>query len=139
MLPPAAEELVPIPFGSFRCWMDGTVPALIDLPDFFWPMKAYTAARWAAGSVPLWNPLSGCGEPWLAQLQTGVFYPGDFAFFLPWPHGPLAAILLHLVVASAGADAQASQRTPEPGGAVEHGAKGGAPERARAPAAPGAG
>jgi Bacterial membrane protein YfhO len=85
-----------------RCWIDGAVPALIDLPDFFWPMKAYTAARWAAGSVPLWNPLSGCGEPWLAQLQTGVFYPGDLAFFLPWPHGPLAAILLHLVVASVG-------------------------------------
>ena len=39
--------------------LTGGVPARGDLPDFFWPMKAYTAERWAAGAVPLWNPLSG--------------------------------------------------------------------------------
>jgi hypothetical protein len=78
------------------------VPARGDLPDFFWPMKAYTVERWHAGSPPLWNPLSGCGEPWLAQLQTGVFYPGEAAFLLRWPFGPPAAIALHLVIAAAG-------------------------------------
>lgn len=80
----------------------GLVPARGDLADFFWPMKAYTAARWAAGSLPLWNPLSGCGEPWLAQLQTGVFYPGDLPFRLGGAAGPLLALALHLAVASAG-------------------------------------
>jgi hypothetical protein len=80
----------------------GLVPARGDLADFFWPMKAYTAARWAAGSLPLWNPLSGCGEPWLAQLQTGVFNPGDLPFLLGGAAGPLLAITLHLVVAAAG-------------------------------------
>ena len=45
------------------CALSGGVPARGDLADFFWPMKAYTAARWPSG-VPLWNPLSGCGEPW---------------------------------------------------------------------------
>ena len=64
-------------------------------------MKAYTAARWLSG-VPLWNPLSGCGEPWLAQLQTGVFYPGDLPFFLPGAWGPLLGIALHLAIASSG-------------------------------------
>jgi hypothetical protein len=78
------------------------VPARGDLPDFFWPMKGYTAERWKAGSPPLWNPLSGCGEPWLAQLQTGVFYPVDAPFILPWPVGPQAAIALHLLIAAAG-------------------------------------
>jgi len=78
------------------------VPARGDLPDFFWPMKSYTAQRWLAGTPPLWNPLSGCGEPWLAQLQTGVFYPGDAPFFLPWPYGPLVGIALHLMLAAAG-------------------------------------
>ena len=68
----------------------GLVPARGDLADFFWPMKAYTAARWAAGGLPLWNPLSGCGEPWLAQLQTGVLYPGDLPFLLGGAAGPLA-------------------------------------------------
>jgi hypothetical protein len=80
----------------------GLVPARGDLADFFWPMKAYTAARWAAGSLPLWNPLSGCGEPWLAQLQTGVLYPGDAPFLFGGAAGPLLAIALHLAVAAAG-------------------------------------
>ena len=80
----------------------GLVPARGDLADFFWPMKAYTAARWAAGGLPLWNPLSGCGEPWLAQLQTGVLYPGDLPFLLGGAAGPLAALALHLGIAAAG-------------------------------------
>ncbi len=80
----------------------GLVPARGDLADFFWPMKAYTAARWAAGGLPLWNPLSGCGEPWLAQLQSGVLYPGDLPFLLGGAAGPLLAIALHLAVAAAG-------------------------------------
>ncbi len=80
----------------------GLVPARGDLADFFWPMKAYTAARWAAGQLALWNPLSGCGEPWLAQLQTGVFYPGDLPFLLRGAVGPLLAIALHVAIAAAG-------------------------------------
>jgi hypothetical protein len=91
-------------FASFLlvpCALSGGVPARGDLADFFWPMKAYTAARWHSG-VPLWNPLSGCGEPWLAQLQTGVFYPGDLPFLLPGAWGPLLGIALHLAIASSG-------------------------------------
>lgn len=78
------------------------VPARGDLADFFWPMKAYTAERWRAGAPPLWNPLSGLGEPWLARIQTGVFYPGDAPFLLPWPLGPHVAIALHMVIAATG-------------------------------------
>jgi Bacterial membrane protein YfhO len=84
------------------CLTGSRVPARGDLTPFFWPMKAYTAARWTSGELPLWNPLSGCGEPWLAQLQTGVLYPGDLPFLLPWPFGPTAGISLHLAVAAAG-------------------------------------
>src|SRR5512141_840698 len=75
-------------------FLSRSVPSRLDLADFFWPMKAYTAARWRAGSVPLWNPLSACGEPWLAQLQTGVLYPPDAIFLvLPWPWCAWIAIL----------------------------------------------
>ncbi|MDL2719133.1 MAG: hypothetical protein PT977_15430, partial [Acidobacteriota bacterium] len=81
--------------------LSGGVPARGDLADFFWPMKSYTAFRWATG-LPLWNPLSGCGEPWLAQLQSGVFYPGDLPFLLPGALGPLLGIALHLAIASSG-------------------------------------
>jgi len=81
----------------------GSVPARGDLADFFWPMKAYTAERWAAGGVPLWNPLSGCGEPWLAQLQSGALYPGDLPFLLGWREGAFLGIALHLALAASGA------------------------------------
>ncbi len=83
------------------CAFSGGVPARGDLADFFWPMKTYTAARWASG-VPLWNPLSGCGEPWLAQLQSGVFNPGDLPFLLTGAWGPLLGIALHIMIASSG-------------------------------------
>lgn len=86
----------------FPMLLASRVPARGDLADFFWPMKAYTAERWHAGTPPLWNPLSGLGEPWLAQLQTGVFYPGDAPFLLPWPLGPHVAIAMHLVIAATG-------------------------------------
>ncbi|MFN7986058.1 MAG: YfhO family protein [Thermoanaerobaculia bacterium] len=81
----------------------GNVPARGDLADFFWPMKAYTAERWTAGAPPLWNPLSGGGEPWLAQLQSGVLYPGDLPFLLGWERGAFLGIALHLALAAAGA------------------------------------
>ena len=82
--------------------VSGGLPSRGDLPDFFWPMKAYTASRWRSGAPPLWNPLSGCGEPWLAQLQSGVLNPLDAVFLLPWPYGPTASIALHLAVAASG-------------------------------------
>lgn len=83
--------------------LSGGVPARGDLADFFWPMKAYTAERWAAGGLPLWNPLSGCGEPWLAQLQSGALYPGDLPFLVGWREGAFLGIALHLALAAAGA------------------------------------
>lgn len=80
----------------------GGIPARGDLPDFFWPMKAYTAERWSAHEIPLWNALSGGGEPWLAQLQSGALYPGDLPFLLGWQRGALLGIALHLALAAAG-------------------------------------
>lgn len=56
-----------------------------DQGDFFYPLKLYTMDRIRAGEIPLWNPLSGTGEPWLANLQSGVFYPPSFLFLLPSP------------------------------------------------------
>jgi hypothetical protein len=96
----------------------GLVPARGDLADFFWPMKAYTAARWAAGGVALWNPLSGCGEPWLAQLQTGVFYPFDAPFLLGRLAGPLVALALHLAIAASGMAAWLSDLRTSRAGAL---------------------
>ncbi|HEV2063063.1 MAG TPA: YfhO family protein, partial [Thermoanaerobaculia bacterium] len=76
-------------------------PAFRDQGDFFFPAKLYTADRLDAGDVPLWNPLSGAGEPWLANAQSGVFYPPTLFFLLPSP--ALAAALFLLVHFAIGA------------------------------------
>ncbi|HEY6065745.1 MAG TPA: hypothetical protein VIY96_06285 [Thermoanaerobaculia bacterium] len=60
-------------------------PSYRDQGDFFYPLKLYTADRMRAGEIPLWNPLSGAGEPWLANGQSGVFYPPTLLFLIPWP------------------------------------------------------
>jgi hypothetical protein len=78
-------------------------PSFRDQGDFFFPLKLYTAQRLLAGEIPLWNPLSGTGEPWLANGQSGVFYPPNAFFLLPSP--ALAAglfLFFHFAVCAAG-------------------------------------
>ncbi len=67
-------------------------------------MKLYTADRIGKGQLPLWNPLSGLGEPWLANGQSGVFYPPTLFFLLP--SAALAGglfLLLHFLIGISGA------------------------------------
>ena len=73
---PALLWLVPSLLGH-------RAPTFRDQGDFFYPLKLYTAARIRAGDLPLWNPLSGAGEPWLANGQSGPFYPPTLFFLLP--------------------------------------------------------
>ncbi|MCU1347934.1 MAG: hypothetical protein JWO56_964, partial [Acidobacteria bacterium] len=44
---------------------------LRDHSDYFQPLRYFTAAHLRAGVLPLWNPYSASGEPWLANPQTG--------------------------------------------------------------------
>jgi len=79
-------------------------PTFRDQADFFFPLKLYTADRLRSGEIPLWNPWSGVGEPWLANAQSGVFYPPTWLFLIPSP--ALAAglfLLLHFAIAAGGA------------------------------------
>ena len=55
------------------------------------------------GEVPLWNPLSNCGVPFLAQWGTMVCYPGALIYLvlpLPWSLGFFT--LAHLFLAGLG-------------------------------------
>ncbi len=90
----AAAALLP-PLAWFTPALLGRLaPSFRDQSDFFYPLKLYTAGRLRTGVIPLWNPLSGAGEPWLANLQSGVFYPPGLLFLIPRPG--LAAILFLL-------------------------------------------
>ncbi len=46
-----------------------------DFSGQFVAFGAYQARRLLAGQIPLWNPYSNAGHPFLADTQAAVFYP----------------------------------------------------------------
>lgn len=72
--------------------------------DYFQPLRWFTAGELREGRLPLWNPYNASGEPWLANPQTGVFYPPTWLFvLLPFATAYMLFLLLHLVVLGWGA------------------------------------
>ncbi len=86
--------------------------------DYFQPLRAFTADELKAGRLPLWNPYSASGEPWLANPQTGVFYPPTWLFLvLPFETAYVLFLLLHLTILGWGAYLLFARRAP-PGAAM---------------------
>ena len=82
----------------------GEVFIIRDHLDYFQPLRWFTAQELCAGHLPLWNPYSASGEPWLANPQTGVFYPPAWLFVvLPFPTAYMLFLLAHLVLLGWGA------------------------------------
>ena len=82
----------------------GEVFTIRDHSDYFQPLRWFTAAELKAGHLPLWNPYSASGEAWLANPQTGVFYPPAWLFVvLPFPAAYMLFLLAHLVLLGCGA------------------------------------
>jgi hypothetical protein len=81
----------------------GDVPSFRDHEDYFVPLRAFTAEALRAGELPLWNPYSASGEPWLANPQTGVFYPPAWLVaILPFETGYVVFLVVHLAVLGLG-------------------------------------
>jgi hypothetical protein len=79
--------------------VQGEVFSLRDHSDYFVPMRHFTAEVLRSGSLPLWNPYSGAGEPWLANPQTAVFYPPALLFVVfPFPFAYMLFLALHLLL-----------------------------------------
>jgi hypothetical protein len=97
----AAAAIVPALLWLGPALADRRALSFRDQGDFFYPLKLYTADRLRSGEIPLWNPLAGAGEPWLANAQAGVFYPPSLLFLLPRPG--VAGILFLLVHFALGA------------------------------------
>lgn len=53
-----------------------------DFGFFGYPLAFYHKQSFWRGEIPLWNPLSSCGLPFLAQWNTLVFYPGSLLYLL---------------------------------------------------------
>jgi hypothetical protein len=72
--------------------------------DYFEPLRYYTATRLKSGDLPLWNPYNASGEPWLANPQTGVFYPPQWLFLvLPFETAYVLFLGFHLALLGGGA------------------------------------
>lgn len=90
-------------FGHAILW-NGASPFRGDIPLQFYPWKCYTRAMLASGEIPYWNPYTFGGAPFLANLQSAVFYPLDLILFLfpmEWFFG--LSLVLHLLLAGIGA------------------------------------
>lgn len=53
-----------------------------DLVSFLWPNTRFAVHSLRRGTLPLWNPHFYSGAPFLADNQTGVFYPGNLLLAL---------------------------------------------------------
>jgi hypothetical protein len=75
-----------------------------DHTDYFQPLRYFTAIHIRAFVLPYWNPYSASGEPWLANPQTGVFYPPTWLFIgLPFESAYMFYLALHLLILGWGA------------------------------------
>ncbi len=79
------------------------IPSYRDLLFFTWPIKHFLHERFWRGELPLWNPLLMLGTPYLANLQSGVFYPPSLLLLLPLPLGFNLFLLAHYAIALLGA------------------------------------
>jgi hypothetical protein len=56
-----------------------------DLAGFLYPLYHFAARSLRAGRIPLWNPYLYSGAPFVADIQSGVFYPLNLLAFLLAP------------------------------------------------------
>jgi hypothetical protein len=107
----AALMLLPLLFW-WRLWApapagQATIPAG-DFTDQYYPLQLFAARELAAGRLPTWDPYINAGQPGLADIQTGFFYPPSLLpnlvlalFDLPFTIGLLTVqVVLHFSLAS---------------------------------------
>ena len=53
-----------------------------DFSDQFWAFRMYEARAFASGRLPLWSENFNSGHPFLADVQSAIFYPVGLIFTL---------------------------------------------------------
>ena len=56
-----------------------------DSVSFLYPMYRFAADSLRGGTIPFWNPYQYAGAPFLADNQSGLFYPFNLLLFFLWP------------------------------------------------------
>ena len=82
------------------CWklaFGGLAVIGYDTMTYMYPYRVFAAEAVRDGRVPLWNPHIYFGAPFLANLQSAVFYPLHAIFLmLPAPLAMNWSVILHL-------------------------------------------
>ncbi len=77
-----------------------------DLVSFLWPMYRFAARSLRSGTVPLWNPHLHSGAPFVADNQSGLFYPVNLIVFAllgpPSYQAMEGLVIFHIWLAAAG-------------------------------------
>jgi hypothetical protein len=86
-----------------------------DMTSEFVASRAYLAENLRAGHLPLWNPFTYSGQPFLAGFESAVLYPVNLVFLvLPLARALNFSILLHLVILGWGMGQWALSRSLHP-------------------------
>ena len=71
-----------------------------DIYNFFAPRRFFAAEAIKSGAIPLWNPYLASGVPFLANLQSSIFYPlSGIYYVLPFQLGFKYFIIMHYYLA----------------------------------------
>jgi hypothetical protein len=83
---------------------DEWIPCFGDAMRMSLPERAFMAAEYGHGHMPLWLPYEGLGEPFLAMLSPGILHPLNLIYAeLPVGRGFAWNVILATVMAAWGA------------------------------------
>jgi len=87
----------------FEAALTGKAYVLRDVVTFFHPWQQAVRDSVLGGNFPFWNHQSFCGVPLMANLQSGVFYPVNWLYWvLPFDFALTLGMVVHLTIAGAG-------------------------------------
>lgn len=104
-----ADALLPVALAvlilaaTWKLTLGGRIIARGDLLLYFYPLRDFASQAVREGRLPLWNPYTFMGAPFLANSQVGFFYP--FNLVTAWLPVEVAVswnIALHLTIAALG-------------------------------------
>jgi hypothetical protein len=73
-----------------------TIFLMRDLFQKHYPLHIYSREILRRGALPLWNPYTGCGEPFLANIEGAVLYPPNLLYLLlPVTLATAALVIFH--------------------------------------------
>ncbi len=86
-----------------------------DLVGQFIAWRTFAAESLRAGDLPLWNPYTYAGQPFLGGFQSALLYPLNLVFVvLPLERALNFSVLLHLLILGAGLAHWVRQRGLQP-------------------------